>query len=392
VSLDPRNSELARAQRLLAHDPETHASEAVVPAIAQTSLFTFASYAEMADTFAGNRPRNVYSRTTNPTVTLFEQKIAALEHAEDAIGFPSGMAAISGAVLAFVQPQDRVVCVRHVYPDAYRFFETLLKKFGVTVEYVDGGDLRAVDAALAGAKLLYLESPTSWTMQALEVGALAALARRHGVLSVIDNSWATPIFQRPITLGVDLVLHSASKYIGGHSDTVAGVLAGRADLISHVRRTVCPYLGAKLAPFEAWLLLRGLRTLAVRVLSHETSALDLARRLSSHPQVTAVHHPKLEAPLPAGLTGTTGLFSFEVDAGIDIPLFCDALDLFQLGVSWGGHESLVIPALIARAQAAGPNSALDFGVPARMIRLSVGLEGTEALWSDLEQGFKRAAR
>ena len=392
MSLDLRNTELARAQRLLAHDVEAHAAEAVVPAIAQTSLFTFASYAEMADTFAGNRQRNVYSRTTNPTVTLFEQKMAALEHAEDAIGFPSGMAAISGAVLAFVQPQDRVVCVRHVYPDAYRFFETLLKKFGVSVEYVDGGDLGAVDAALAGAKLLYLESPTSWTMQALEVGALAALARRHGVLSVIDNSWATPIFQRPITLGVDLVLHSASKYIGGHSDTVAGVLAGRADLISHVRRTICPYLGAKLAPFEAWLLLRGMRTLPVRVLAHETSALDLAHRLSGHPQVTAVRHPKLEAPLPAGLTGTTGLFSFEVEAGLDIPAFCDALDLFQLGVSWGGHESLIIPALIARAQAAGPNSALDFGVPARMIRLSVGLEGTDTLWSDLQQGFERAAR
>jgi cystathionine beta-lyase/cystathionine gamma-synthase len=209
VSLDTRETEIKRAQRLLAHDIEAHAGEAVVPAIAQTSLFTFASYAEMADTFAGNRSRNVYSRTTNPTVTGFEQKIAALEHADDAIGFPSGMAAISGAVLAFVQPQDRIVCVRHVYPDAYRFFETLLKKLGVNVVYVDGADLPAVDAALPGAKLLYLESPTSWMMQALDVGALAGLARRHGVLSVIDNSWATPIFQRPITLGVDLVLHSA---------------------------------------------------------------------------------------------------------------------------------------------------------------------------------------
>lgn len=391
MSPDTRDNELMRAQRLLAHDNEAHAGEAVVPAIAQTSLFTFQSYAEMADTFAGNRSRNVYSRTTNPTVTLFEQKIAALEHADDAIGFPSGMAAISGAVLAFVQPGDRLVCVRHVYPDAYRFFETLLKKFGVSVEYVDGSDLRAVDAALPGAKLFYLESPTSWTMQALEVSALAALARRHGALSVIDNSWATPIFQRPVTLGVDLVLHSASKYIGGHSDTVAGVLAGRKDLISVVRRTICPYIGAKLGPFEAWLLLRGMRTLPVRVLTHEASALEIARRLSRHSRVTAVHHPKLEAPLPAGLTGTTGLFSFEVDAGIDIPQFCDSLELFQLGVSWGGHESLVIPALIARAQAAGPNSALDFGVPARMIRLSIGLEGTESLWSDLEQGFTRAA-
>jgi cystathionine beta-lyase/cystathionine gamma-synthase len=390
MSTDARRDALANAQRLLAHDTEHHSFDAVVPAIAQTSLFTFANYAEMAETFAGKRSRNVYSRTTNPTVTMFERKIAALEHTEDAIGFPSGMAAISGAVLAFVRPRDRVVCVRHVYPDAYRFFETLLKQFEVTVDYVDGTDLAAVASALHGAQLLYLESPTSWMMQALNVSALAGMARKQGVLSVIDNSWATPLFQRPATAGVDLVLHSASKYIGGHSDTVAGVLAGREELIAQIRRGICPYLGAKLAPFEAWLLLRGLRTLPLRMLAHEASGLELARRLAAHPRVTAVHHPQLSGPLPQGLTGTSGLFSIEVDAGIDIPAFCDALEFFQLGVSWGGHESLVIPALVARAQAAGPNSALDFGVPPRMIRLNIGLEGTETLWTDLVQAFERA--
>jgi cystathionine beta-lyase/cystathionine gamma-synthase len=392
MSVDARDSAITRAQRLLAHDTEAHAHDAVVPSIAQTSLFTFESFAQMSDTFSGKRVRNVYSRTTNPTVTLFEQKVAALEYAEDAIGFPSGMAAISGTVLAFVRPRDRIVCVRHVYPDAYRFFETLLKKLDVSVDYVDGADTRAVEAVLPGAKLLYLESPTSWTMQAHDVGALAALARRHGSLCVIDNSWATPIFQRPITLGADLVIHSASKYIGGHSDTVAGVLAGRSDLVGHVRHTVCPYIGAKLAPFEAWLLVRGMRTLPTRILAHEASALELARRLGKHRAITAVHHPALAGSLPTGLTGTTGLFSFEVDSSIDIPTFCDTLELFQLGVSWGGHESLVIPALIARAQVAGPNSALDFGVPERMIRVSIGLEGTETLWADLLQGFARAAQ
>jgi cystathionine beta-lyase/cystathionine gamma-synthase len=392
MKMSDRDSALARARRLLAHDDAPHSDQAVVPSIVQTSLFTFDSFAEMSDTFSGRQSRNVYSRTTNPTVSLFEQKLAALEHADEAIGFPSGMAAISGTVLAFVQPKDRVVCVRHVYPDAYRFFQTLLKKFGVSVDFVDGADLKAVEAALPGAKLLYLESPTSWTMQAHDVAALAALAKRHGTLSIIDNSWATPVFQRPITLGVDMVIHSASKYIGGHSDTVAGVLAGRAELVGHVRRTVCPYIGAKLAPFEAWLLLRGLRTLPERILAHEASALELARRLSTHRSVTRVHHPALAGTLPPGLTGTTGLFSIEVDEGIDIPAFCDALEFFHLGVSWGGHESLVVPALVTRVQGAGPNSAVDFGVPARMIRLNVGLEGTETLWSDLEQSLAQAAR
>ena len=379
----------AEAERIVAHDGP-HAFEAVVPAIMQTSLFTFATTADMVETYAGRKSRPVYSRTTNPTVTLFEEKLAALEGADDAIGFPSGMAAISGAVLAFVEPGDRIVCVRHVYPDAYRLFETLLKKLRVSVVYVDGTDHAAVAAALPGARLLYLESPTSWTMEALDVGALAGLARRHGVRTMIDNSWATPVFQKPVSLGVDLVIHSASKYIGGHSDTVAGVVAGRADLIGHIRQTICPYIGAKLAPFEAWLLLRGLRTLPTRLRQHEASAMTLARRLAEEPCVTSVHHPALAPRLPPGLTGTSGLFSFVFDHTIDIPAFCDALALFQLGVSWGGHESLVVPALVTRVQAAGPNSAVDFGVSERMVRLHVGLEGTEALWADLAQALAAA--
>ena len=388
VSPDRR---FAEAERIVAHDG-VHAFEAVVPPIAQTSLFTFADTAAMVDAYAGRVRRDVYSRTTNPTVALFESKMAALEGADDAIGFPSGMAAISGSVLAFVTPGDRILCVRHVYPDAYRLFETLMKRLGVTVAYVDGGDLAAVEAALPGAKLLYLESPTSWTMEAHDVGALARLARRHGAMSMIDNSWATPVFQRPLSLGVDLVLHSASKYIGGHSDVVAGVAAGRDELVAHIRRTICPYIGAKLAPFEAWLLLRGLRTLPARLRLHEEAALTLAGRLAEAPGVTAVHHPALAGPLPPGLAGTSGLFSIVVDETIDIPAFCDGLRLFKLGVSWGGHESLVVPALVTHVQAAGPNSALDFGVPERMVRLHAGLEGTEALWADLAQALAAAAR
>lgn len=387
MTIDPAE----RASLVVAHDGD-QAFDAVVPPIVQTSLFTFATFEEMVATYSGAKSRNVYSRVTNPTVQAFEQKIAALEQTDDAIGFPSGMAAISGTLLAFVKPGTRIVCVRHVYPDAYRLFEGLLRGWDVTTTYVDGRDVGAVAAALPEATLLYLESPNSWMMEALDVGALAALAKRHGVMTMIDNSWATPVFQQPATLGVDLVLHSASKYIGGHSDTVAGVVAGRQDLIDHIRKIICPYIGAKLAPFEAWLLLRGLRTLPARVRAHEASALALARRLTEHPVVTAVHHPALKGALPAGLSGTTGLFSFEAHPSLDIPAFCDALDLFKLGVSWGGHESLVVPALVTRVQAAGPNSALDFGVPERMIRLHVGLEGTEALWADLTAAFQAATR
>ena len=379
-----------RTGLIVAHDGAI-AYDAVVPPIVQTSLFTFSSFDEMAATYRGEKERYVYSRTTNPTVRAFEEKMAALEVTDDAIGFASGMGAISGSVLAFVQPGDRIVCVHHVYPDAYRLFETLLKRFGVTTAYADGRDPDAVAKALPGAKLLYLESPTSWLMEAHDVGALAALARRHGALSIIDNSWATPVFQQPARLGVDLVLHSASKYIGGHSDTVAGVVCGRADLISTIRRTIHPYLGAKLAPFDAWLLLRGLRTLPARMRGHQISGLEVARRLSELKCVTAVYHPALKNRMPPGLLGTSGLFSFEFDNTINIPAFCDRLKLFKLGVSWGGHESLVVPALITRGQAAGPNSAIDFGVSERVVRLHVGLEGTDALWSDLTQAIDQSA-
>jgi cystathionine beta-lyase/cystathionine gamma-synthase len=380
-----------RGQLIVAHDGE-QAYEAVVPPIVQTSLFTFSTFEEMVETYSGGKKRYVYSRTTNPSVAAFEGKMAALEETDDAIGFASGMAAISGAVLAFVKPGDRIVCVRHVYPDAYRFFETFLKTWGVTTTYVDGADLDAVDKALAGARLLYLESPTSWTMEAHDVRALAALARKHGALSLIDNSNATSIFQQPVTLGVDLVIHSASKYIGGHSDTVAGVVAGRNELTLQIRQKIHPYIGAKLAPFEAWLLLRGLRTLPIRMEAHERAALDIAGRLDVHECVTRIYHPRFQGELPDGLAGTSGLFSFTVDESIDIGRFCNALKLFKIGVSWGGHESLVVPSLAVERQAGGPNSVLDFGVPLNMIRIHVGLEGAEALWNDLSQALSVARR
>jgi cystathionine beta-lyase/cystathionine gamma-synthase len=382
---------IERASLIVSHD-ESNAFGAVVPPIVQTSLFTFSTFAEMAETYRGERHRWTYSRTTNPTVRMFEEKMAALEVADDAIGFASGMAAISGAVLSIVEPGERIVCVRHVYPDAYRLFETFLKRWNVRVTYVEGTDTAAVAAALPGAKLLYLESPTSWTMETQDLAGLARLARERGVITIADNSWATPIFQQPARFGIDLVIHSASKYIGGHSDTVAGVVAGRSDLIDTIRRTICPYIGAKLAPFDAWLLLRGLRTLPARLKSHEASGLEIARRVREHPDVVRVHHPALRGRLPRELGGTSGLFSFEFDGAIDIPAFCDALTLFKLGVSWGGHESLVVPALVTRQQAAGPNSAIDFGVPENMVRLHVGLEGTQALWADIARAIDVARR
>ena len=365
------------------HD-DHNAFDAVVPPIVQTSLFTFATYDEMIAAYRGEIVRPVYSRGLNPTVRAFEEMLAKLEGAEDALGFASGMGAISATVLTFIKPGDRIVAVRNVYPDAYRLFGTILKRMQIDVTYVDGRDLAAVDKALPGAKLIYLESPTSWVMEAHDVGALAALAKRHGALSVIDNSGARPAFQRPLGLGVDLVLHSASKYLSGHSDVVAGVVAGPKQLVDRIRGESLPYLGAKLSPFDAWLLVRGMRTLTIRMKAHESSALEIARRLATLDIVATVNHPGLGNSLPPGLDGTSGLFSFSFREGIDIRAFCDHLKIFKLGVSWGGHESLIVPGEVVLAQKAMPNSAHEFGLDPRSVRLHIGLEGTEALWTDLQ--------
>lgn len=378
------------ASLIVAHD-ETHAFEAVVPPLVQTSLFTFSSYDEMVSTYRGEKVRPVYTRGLNPTVRMFEEMLAKLEGAEDALGFASGMSAISSTVLSFVSPGDRIVAVRHVYPDAFRLFGTFMQRMNIEVVYVDGRDEAAVEKAMPGAKLFYMESPTSWVMEAHDVGALAAIGKRHGAVTVIDNSWASPVFQQPISLGVDLVVHSASKYLGGHSDVVSGVVAGSKAMIDRIRAETYPYLGGKMSPFDAWLLIRGLRTLPLRMKAHQASALDIASRLQALDVVEKVCHPGLSNRLPPGLHGTSGLFSFIFKEGVDVRAFADRLELFKLGVSWGGHESLIVPGEVVLEQKAQPNSAHTFGISARSVRLHVGLEGTEALWNDLEPAIKAAS-
>ncbi len=375
---------------IVAHD-ETFAHGAVVPPIVQTSLFAFETYQDLLGCFRGENDLPIYSRGYNPTVREFEQKIAALENTDDARALSSGMAAISSAVLSQVRTGERILCVRNVYPDAYRFFLSLLPRFGIGVDFVDGCDLDAVAAALPGHRLLYLESPTSWVFETLDLESLAEIARAADVVTVVDNSWATPIFQKPCSHGIDMVVHSASKFIGGHSDTVAGVIAGRQDKVDAVNGFVAPYLGGKLAPFEAWLLIRGLRTLPIRMAQHEKNARVIASYLHDHRDVTRVYHPGLEGRGQQTLKGCSSLMAFEAGAHIDIPKFCDTLKIFKIGVSWGGHESLVLPAMAALEQQGGPNSAQAFGVPPRLVRLHVGLEDVDDLWADLSQALDQGS-
>jgi len=376
-------------QTQLTHDVR-HDKGAVSPPIYQSSLFSFSDYDSMIARFRGDSDQPLYSRVDNPTVKALQDKVALLEQGEACLAFSSGMAAISNAILSVVSPGDKVVCINHVYPDTYRFLRGFCQRFNINSEFVDGDSLAAVEAALPGATLLYLESPSSWVMGEQDLRALVALAKRYGVITMIDNSWASPLFQKPLTLGVDIVVHSASKYISGHSDVVAGLVIASREHIMAITRGVSPFLGGKLSANEAWLLIRGLRTLPLRMRQHHHSALTIAQQLRDHPQVTRVYHPGLDPQPFSTLSGYSGLFSFELDDSVDNPRFCNALNLFHMGVSCGGFESLVIPAISVLNQAGEFNSARDFGVSPRVVRISIGLEETDDLWLDLQQAIAAA--
>lgn len=384
-----RHSDDFSIETLLASVAEG-AGGAVVPPIVQSSLFAFDNYKAFEDRMAGRSDDPLYSRVQNPTVAAFETIVAKAEEGEAAVGFASGMAAISSTIFAFVRPGDRIACVEHVYPDAYRFFERLLRPLGIEISYHSLAEFENNPDLLAGVKLAYLESPNTVVFQAMDLPRVAAHATRHGTLTVIDNSWATPVFQRPLTLGIDIVLHSASKYLSGHSDTVAGVVVSTADLIHRIRDLSLSLLGGKLAPFEAFLLTRGLRTLGARMRQHHATADRFVDNLSRHPLVTKVLSPGPNT-VP-GLTGRSGLLSVELDESVSIPDFADGLKLFRLGVSWGGFESLLLPTQIALNQSGEENSLQRFGVSGRIVRLSLGLEDPIDLWADFDAALNLSAK
>jgi cystathionine beta-lyase/cystathionine gamma-synthase len=358
---------------------------AMAPPLVQTSLFAFESLAALQEGLAAEHRHHVYTRGQNPTVEAVEGKLAMLERGEACKAFASGMAAVSAVLQGLLAAGDEVLFVNQVYGPTLQLAERL-RRFGVSHRVLLDLDPTVVAAALTErTRLLWMESPGTMLFRVADVTALAAVARERGVVSVIDNSWATPLFQKPLTLGVDLVIHSATKYLGGHSDLVAGALVGNADLVERLFYDAFLLQGGLLAPFDAWLLNRGLRTLPARMRGHHAGGLELARFLAEHPRVRRVFHPALvpeSAALARGqLGGFSGLFSFELDtaAAAAVHRFVDSLRLFRIGVSWGGVESLVIAPLRGDNRAALAAQ----GIPPGLVRLSVGLEPAERLVDDL---------
>ena len=354
--------------------------EPMATPIVQTSLFAFPDYDSLIAAGAAEYRNNVYSRGQNPTVEVLERKLAALERGESCKAFGSGMAAVSSVILGLLDSGDHILFVNHTYGPTMQLAKQL-ERFGLEHTLLLDIEPDDVKAALRpNTKLVWLESPGTMMFRTLDLAAIADIAHSHGALTCIDNSWASPLFQKPITHGVDIVIHSATKYIGGHSDVVAGAVITTAERMRHIFYRSYLLLGGILHPFDSWLLLRGLRTMPVRMQQHHADAIRIAEFLRTRPEVAAVHHPAFDAPSPT-LTGFSGLFSFELkDAGFDeVRRFIDSLRRFRIGVSWGGVESLVI----------SPNRGNNLHyldsqrIPHGLIRMSIGLEGADALIDDI---------
>lgn len=366
--------------------------DAVVPPIVQSGNFTYPTVAAMRAVVQHEFERPLYTRGYNPTVAMLREKVAALEGAEDALVFSSGSAAIAAAVIAHVKAGDHIVCVHKPYSWTRKLLAELLARFGVEHSFVDGTDAENYRRAIRpNTTLFILESPNSLTFELQDIAAVCAIAKEHGIVTLCDNSFSSPLFQHPIALGCDMVAHSATKYLNGHSDVVAGVLAGSKARMRQVMSRELMTLGAAPSPHDAWLLMRGLRTLELRVNRSADSAEQVARFLEVHPKVKRVHWPGLASHPQHALAlrqmkRVAGLMTIELEAPdvAAVERFCDGLQRFLIAVSWGGHESLQWPVCALQ----GP-SGYYTDLPFTMVRLYIGLEDADALIADLEQALQR---
>ena len=356
--------------------------------IVQTSLFAYPDL----DTFieaAKEEDRNpVYSRGTNPTVEVLETKLAALEQGEACKCFGSGIGAASAVMLGLLRSGDHILFVNQTYGPIVQL-ASHLKRFGIqhTVLFDLTSDAVA-GAMLPNTKMVWLENPGTMLFRTFDLAAIADVARAHGAVTCLDNSWASPLFQKPITHGVDIVIHSATKYLGGHSDVVAGAMITTADRTREIFHRAYMLNGAVLAPFDAWLMLRGIRTLPLRMQQHESDGLRVAEFLQTRKEVRHVFHPAFAEQSPS-LTGYAGVFSFELADGRfeNVRRFIDGLRRFRIGVSWGGVESIVL----------APNRSYNLAyldaqaIPHGTVRLSIGLEGADALIEDVSSSLDTLA-
>lgn len=364
--------------------------QSVAPEIVQTSSFQFKNFDHYVRVNSQGESAYTYTRGANPTLEILEKKIAALECGECARAFASGMGAISGTILSLIQQGDHVVIVNTVYGSTVKLIQQL-SKFGVESTKIDVVDTSEIfDFIQDNTKMIYFESPSSQKFEMLDLELISKVAKKKGIYTVIDNTWATPLLQKPLKHGIDVVVHSCSKYIGGHSDLVGGIVICNQELMKKIDDFALIMLGSTMSPMNAWLAIRGLRTLPVRLKYQEQSVLNIIEFLKQDDRIERVFHPscngeKQEAIAHKYLTGYTSLMGIILkDANPTIiQRFIDALEHFTLAYSWGGFESLIIPVFKGNNEQELKERGLAFG----QCRIYIGLEETEILIDDLKHAL-----
>jgi len=365
---------------------------AVSPPIVQTSNFAFDTFDELRNAFANEESAFLYSRGKNPTIDILSKKLAALDGAEDALVFNSGASAIYCSVMANIKSGDHIISIKKPYSWATRLFDNVLTRFAVETTYIDGTKIENfVNAIRPETRIIYLETPNTLTYELQDLEAVAALAKQHNIITIVDNSYCTPIYQQPHALGIDLSLQSGTKYLGGHSDVLAGVLTGSRKMLKKIFNEQLMNTGSGISPFNAWLILRGLRTLPMRLEHISRSTLKVIEYLKNHPKIERLIFP-LDKDFPQlelahkQMKGACGLFTIVLKANSveQIERFTYSLKHFLVAVSWGGHESLILPQ-------AGGLAHEDFNPDIekhRMARIYIGFEDPDYLIRDFEQALE----
>jgi methionine-gamma-lyase len=374
-------------------DPSTGA---LSTPIYQSSTFAFHDVREGAELFAGEREGYFYTRLGNPTHAALEREMAFLEGGERALALGSGMAAISTIILTLVRSGENIVASDTVYGGTHDLFTELLERLGIEAREVDAVDPENVARAIdGGTRLVLIETPANPTLAIIDIGACASICRKHGIPLVVDNTFATPYYQRPLELGADIVVHSATKYIGGHGDTVGGIIVGPEDILMDARTRTVKDLGGIISPFNAWLLLRGLKTLPVRMERHSENAMEIAQYLEGHPKVSRVWYPGLRSHPQHELaarqqSGFGGMISFEIRGGRSAgEVLLNSVELITLSVSLGDVDSLIEHPASMTHSTYSEEELRKVGVTGGFIRLSVGLEDVDDLIDDLSRAFKK---
>ncbi|TKJ40732.1 methionine gamma-lyase [candidate division LCP-89 bacterium B3_LCP] len=375
------------------HDPLTGA---ISPPIYQSSTFAFNDSQHGADLFAGTAKGYIYSRILNPTQEALEREMAFLEKGEVALAFGSGMAAITVATMTLCNSGENFISSRTIYGGTHAMYLKVLPRLNIGVTEVDATDLNQIEDAIdEKTRFLFIETPANPTIEIIDIKGCAEIAHRKGIKLVVDNTFATPYLQQPLTMGADIVIHSATKYIGGHGDTVAGITVGPKTIMEEMRKGVAVDVGACISPFNAWLLLRGLKTLPVRMDRHCENATKVAQFLAFHPKVERVWFPGLRTHpqhdlAKAQMDNFGGMIAFEIRGGLEEgKRMMDAVELCTLAVSLGDCDTLIVHPASTTHSSYSPEDLEATGISPGMIRLSVGVEDIEDIIDDLSQALKK---